>query len=47
MPGTSHMSIDGRGEVISMTTTVEYIFGSEMMAKGFFLNQLTDFSLEP
>ena len=27
--------VDGRGEVISMTTTVEYIFGSEMMAKGF------------
>jgi gamma-glutamyltranspeptidase/glutathione hydrolase len=49
LPGTSHMSIvDGRGEVISMTTTIEYIFGSEMMAKGFFLNnELTDFSLEP
>lgn len=49
LPGTSHMSIvDSRGEVVSMTTTVEYIFGSEMMAKGFFLNnQLTDFSLEP
>jgi gamma-glutamyltranspeptidase/glutathione hydrolase len=40
--------VDGRGEVISMTTTIEYIFGSEMMAKGFFLNnELTDFSLEP
>jgi gamma-glutamyltranspeptidase/glutathione hydrolase len=49
LPGTSHMSIvDDRGEVVSMTTTVEYIFGSEMMAKGFFLNnQLTDFSLDP
>lgn len=49
LPGTSHMSIvDERGEVVSMTTTVEYIFGSEMMAKGFFLNnQLTDFSFEP
>jgi gamma-glutamyltranspeptidase/glutathione hydrolase len=49
LPGTSHMSIvDGSGEVVSMTTTVEYIFGSEMMAKGFFLNnQLTDFSFEP
>jgi gamma-glutamyltranspeptidase/glutathione hydrolase len=49
LPGTSHMSIvDDRGEVVSMTTTVEYIFGSEMMAKGFFLNnQLTDFSFEP
>ena len=31
-----------------MTTTVEFTFGSEMMAKGFFLNnQLTDFSFEP
>jgi len=49
LPGTSHMSIvDGQGEVLSMTTTVEYIFGAEMMAKGFFLNnELTDFSLEP
>ncbi len=47
--GTSHMSIvDGRGEVVAMTTTVEFVFGSEMMAKGFFLNnQLTDFSFEP
>ncbi|HEY3638716.1 MAG TPA: gamma-glutamyltransferase [Rhizomicrobium sp.] len=49
LPGTSHMSIvDGHGEVISMTTTVEYVFGAEMMAKGFFLNnELTDFSLDP
>jgi gamma-glutamyltranspeptidase/glutathione hydrolase len=49
LPGTSHMSIvDGRGEVVSMTTTIEYVFGSETMAKGFFLNnQLTDFSFEP
>jgi gamma-glutamyltranspeptidase/glutathione hydrolase len=49
LPGTSHMSIvDSRGEVVSMTTTIEYVFGSETMAKGFFLNnQLTDFSFEP
>lgn len=49
LPGTSHMSIvDARGEVLSMTTTIEYVFGSEQMAKGFFLNnQLTDFSFEP
>ncbi|HEX3675195.1 MAG TPA: gamma-glutamyltransferase [Rhizomicrobium sp.] len=48
LPGTSHMSIvDSRGEVVSMTTTVEFVFGSEMMAKGFFLNnQLTDFSFD-
>jgi gamma-glutamyltranspeptidase / glutathione hydrolase len=32
---------------VSMTTTVEFVFGSEVMAKGFFLNnQLTDFSFE-
>ncbi len=49
LPGTSHMSlVDRNGLVVSMTTTVEYIFGAEMMAKGFFLNnQLTDFSFEP
>jgi gamma-glutamyltranspeptidase/glutathione hydrolase len=49
LPGTSHFSIvDDRGEVVSMTTTVEFVFGSEMMAKGFFLNnQLTDFSFDP
>ncbi|MBV9569712.1 MAG: gamma-glutamyltransferase [Alphaproteobacteria bacterium] len=49
LPGTSHLSVvDGSGDVVSMTTTIEYTFGSEMMAKGFFLNnQLTDFSFEP
>jgi gamma-glutamyltranspeptidase / glutathione hydrolase len=49
LPGTSHLSVvDDKGEVVSMTTTVEFVFGSEMMAKGFFLNnQLTDFSFEP
>jgi len=47
--GTSHMSIvDDNGEVVSMTTTVEAPFGSEMVVKGFVLdNQLTDFSLDP
>ena len=47
--GTSHMSIvDDRGEVVSMTATVEFILGSEMTAKGFFLNnELTDFSFVP
>jgi gamma-glutamyltranspeptidase/glutathione hydrolase len=49
LPGTSHLSVvDDSGEVVAMTTTVEFVFGSEMMAKGFFLNnQLTDFSFEP
>jgi gamma-glutamyltranspeptidase/glutathione hydrolase len=49
LPGTSHLSVvDDAGEVVSMTTTIEFVFGSETMAKGFFLNnQLTDFSFEP
>ena len=44
--GTSHFVIvDARGDVVSMTTTVEAAFGSQRMAAGFFLNnQLTDFS---
>jgi len=48
-PGTSHMSIvDDKGVAVSMTTTVEAPFGSEMMVGGFILdNQLTDFSLDP
>ena len=48
VPGTSHMSIIDRfGNAVSMTTTVESIFGSHLMAGGFFLNnQLTDFSFE-
>ena len=44
--GTSHFVIvDNRGNVVSMTTTVESLFGSQRMVRGFFLNnQLTDFS---
>jgi gamma-glutamyltranspeptidase/glutathione hydrolase len=47
--GTTHMVIiDKWGDVVSMTTTVESIFGSGRMVRGFFLNnQLTDFSLTP
>lgn len=46
--GTSHFVIvDAEGDVVSMTTTVESIFGSGRMVGGFFLNnQLTDFSFE-
>jgi gamma-glutamyltranspeptidase/glutathione hydrolase len=49
LPGTSHLSVvDDSGEVVSMTMTVEFVLGSEMTAKGFFLNnELTDFSFEP
>ena len=47
--GTSHfIVVDGEGNVVSMTTTVESIFGSGRMVDGFFLNnQLTDFSFSP
>jgi gamma-glutamyltranspeptidase/glutathione hydrolase len=47
--GTSHFVIvDKAGDVLSMTTTVESIFGSGRMVDGFFLNnQLTDFSFSP
>ena len=47
--GTSHFVIvDAEGNAVSMTTTVESVFGSGRMAAGFFLNnQLTDFSFEP
>lgn len=45
-PGTSHFTVmDSSGLVVSMTTTVESVFGSQRMAEGFMLNnQLTDFS---
>ena len=48
-PSTSHFVIvDGEGRVVSMTSTVEYVFGSHQMAGGMILNnQLTDFSFVP
>ena len=47
--GTSHFIVrDAQGNVVSITTTVESIFGSGRMVDGFFLNnQLTDFSFSP
>ena len=47
--GTTHLTIVDRwGNVVSMTTTVESVFGSGRMVGGFFLNnQLTDFSFSP
>jgi gamma-glutamyltranspeptidase/glutathione hydrolase len=47
--GTSHFIVgDSAGNVVSMTTTVESIFGSGRMVDGFFLNnQMTDFSFVP
>ena len=52
--GTSHISIvDGLGNTVSMTTSIESAFGSRVMVNmgqrgGFLLNnQLTDFSFSP
>ena len=47
--GTSHISIvDGRGNALAMTTTIEDQFGSRQMVRGFLLNnELTDFSFAP
>jgi len=47
--GTSHFIVrDAAGNVVSMTTTVESIFGTGRMVDGFFLNnQMTDFSFAP
>lgn len=48
-PNTSHLSIvDAAGNAVSMTTSIENVFGSGLMVNGYLLNnQLTDFSLEP
>jgi gamma-glutamyltranspeptidase / glutathione hydrolase len=47
--GTSHFVVlDAEGDVVSMTTTVESVFGSGRVVDGFVLNnQLTDFSFVP
>jgi len=46
LPSTSHFSIvDAEGNAVAMTTSIEFAFGSQQMARGFLLNnQLTDFS---
>ena len=48
-PGTTHFTIvDAAGNVVSMTSSVETVFGSGRIAGGFILNnQLTDFSFRP
>lgn len=47
--GTTHLSIiDGDGNAVAMTSTIEAAFGSRLWAAGFLLNnELTDFSLVP
>lgn len=48
LPSTSHISVvDAHGNAISMTTTIEDMFGARQMVRGFLLNnQLTDFSFD-
>jgi gamma-glutamyltranspeptidase/glutathione hydrolase len=47
--GTSHsVSVDGDGNVATMTSTIESVFGSGLTTGGLFLNnELTDFSFTP
>ena len=47
--GTTHfVTVDAAGNVVSMTSTVESIFGSQLIANGYFLNnELTDFDHAP
>ena len=49
MAGTTHFVVmDSDGDVVSMTSSVESIFGSARMSGGMFLNnQLTDFASKP
>ncbi len=49
LPSTSHFVVlDIRGNIVSMTTSVETEFGSNLMSGGFILNnQLTDFAFQP
>jgi gamma-glutamyltranspeptidase/glutathione hydrolase len=49
VPSTSHfVVVDRTGNVASMTSTVEGVFGSQLVARGMVLNnELTDFSFAP
>lgn len=47
--GTTHLSVvDFQGNAVSMTATVESVFGNSRMVNGFLLNnELTDFARDP
>jgi gamma-glutamyltranspeptidase/glutathione hydrolase len=49
LPATSHVSVaDAFGNTLAMTTTIENVFGAQIMVRGFMLNnELTDFSYLP
>ncbi len=48
-PATTHLSVvDGAGNAVAMTSSIENGFGARLMVRGFLLNnQLTDFSFRP
>ncbi|MFA0069168.1 gamma-glutamyltransferase [Vibrio breoganii] len=48
LPSTTHFNIvDAEGNVVSLTSSVENVFGSRIMVRGFLLNnQMTDFSFK-
>lgn len=48
LPSTTHVStVDAQRNAVAMTVTIENVFGSRQMVRGFILNnQLTDFSSE-
>jgi gamma-glutamyltranspeptidase/glutathione hydrolase len=47
--GTTHfVAVDGAGDIVTMTSTIEGAFGSQLVASGVFLNnELTDFTFAP
>jgi gamma-glutamyltranspeptidase/glutathione hydrolase len=47
--GTSHfVAADSRGDVVSLTSTIESVYGSGLMVNGYYLNnELTDFNIVP
>ena len=49
VPGTTHfVAVDDSGDVVTMTSTVEGPFGSQLVANGYVLNnELTDFTFAP
>ncbi|HEX7819827.1 MAG TPA: gamma-glutamyltransferase [Sphingobium sp.] len=49
VPSTSNfVAIDGTGDIVTMTSTVEGYFGSQLIANGYILNnELTDFTFAP
>src|SRR5690606_41085444 len=48
-PATTHLVVaDREGNAVSMTTSIELVFGSKIFVNGYLLNNhVTDFSLSP